>query len=124
MQAGELKMFILSELLALRSQLKDLDGASFRLLPVEGLHSEHVVAVERECAGGTRIAVLVARQTGALAWPQVGSVWQDTHIRLSSSNRAVFTRVVHGGRVDVAEGVLQVADAFRSLPVEVMVTVR
>jgi (1->4)-alpha-D-glucan 1-alpha-D-glucosylmutase len=122
MRASELKMFILSELLALRSQIDELNGASFHPLQVEGPRREHIFAVERECANGTRVAVLVARQTGALPWPQAGQVWRDMWVRWSSNKEEEVQRVIHGGRIRVADGAIRVADALSSVPVEVLVT--
>ncbi len=105
-RSGRIKLFVLQSLLRLRAEVPACFGeSSYRPLEISGAHADRIVAFER-AGSGNAIAVIVPRTVGALAFPAIGEVWQDTAVALAAGRwRDVFTdrQVESSGQVRAAE---------------------
>ncbi|MEO7458071.1 MAG: DUF3459 domain-containing protein, partial [Gemmatimonadaceae bacterium] len=117
LRAGELKMLLTRDLLALRRREAALfaDG-DFERVAASGEHAGRIFAFRRR-AEGREVVVVVARRTAALGFPPAGDAWRDTRLDI----RGAWRCAVHGTRVVAGDDGLALRDAFGILPVAVLV---
>jgi (1->4)-alpha-D-glucan 1-alpha-D-glucosylmutase len=122
MQVGELKMFIVRELLAFRRRHVGLmSGGGFEPLVATGEHAGRVLAFRRGTVGGEQAIVVVGRCTGALGKSPVGEVWGNTRLDLGTGDAQRWCCLVNGTRIADISGLMRIGDVFSVLPVAVLV---
>ena len=120
LRASELKMFVTRALLAARRDTPVFAAGGYEPLRAVGAHADRVFAFRRRSAEG-EVVVAVARLTGPLESPPVGDVWRDTRIELPGGGKAGWRCVIHDTEVEPKNGVLELREAFRAVPVAVLV---
>jgi (1->4)-alpha-D-glucan 1-alpha-D-glucosylmutase len=120
MQASELKMFVIRELLAFRrdhAQLLSCGG--YERVEVAGVHADNIFAFRRFSAG-EEVVVAVPRFTRALGPVVAGSAWGDTRLVVGADSATEWTCLIHGAARVATHGVLAASECFSELPVAVL----
>jgi (1->4)-alpha-D-glucan 1-alpha-D-glucosylmutase len=119
---GKVKLALTHRLLRLRQELPELfTSGDYRPLESGGTRAEHVIAFER-ARSGRKVIVIVGRFFAKLSGgdPQsyAPALWQESWLALPDGARI---DMLSGRSLDAQGGRLGLADAFRSLPVAVLV---
>jgi (1->4)-alpha-D-glucan 1-alpha-D-glucosylmutase len=125
LRAGELKMFVLHQLLALRQEQRALfESGGYEALRTAGTHAGRVVAFRRAAAQDAAEAiVVVSRLTGVVGDVPIGDVWGETLLEAGTDEARDWRCVIQGGVVRATGGRLRVGEVFRDLPVAVLLPV-
>jgi (1->4)-alpha-D-glucan 1-alpha-D-glucosylmutase len=123
---GTLKLYLTTRLLGLRrgeEGAATLAHGGYRPIAAEGLHADRVIAFRRGEGVAAHI-VLVPRLTAALggdAGAPIGARWGDTRLAgIEGSGVKGGRCLLSGVEVPAWDGVLQVGDALRELPVALL----
>ena len=115
---GRIKMFATHRLLALRREHAAVFASgTYTAVPADGSFAENVIAFERR-HGDAAVLVIVPRHTGALGFPPLAGVWNDTRIAFPNAAarwRDTFTRREHTSEI------LRLSDVLADLPFTVLV---
>ena len=119
---GKVKLALTQRLLRLRQELPDLfTSGGYAALEAGGPRADHVIAYERAYRH-QRVAVLAGRCFAKLSDGNPDSYsavrWQDSWISLPEAERV---DILSGRSLRAAQGRIGLAEAFRSLPVAVLV---
>jgi len=112
---GRIKLFLTHRLLTFRREKGELfQRGSYEPLSLKGEFADCCVAFARE-TGRQTIVVLAPRLSSRVGFPPLGQAWRDTAVQMPngfSEGRDLFT----GKTFAAADGKLQLAGAFASLP--------
>ncbi|HEY1761576.1 MAG TPA: hypothetical protein VGG17_03180, partial [Acidimicrobiales bacterium] len=124
--SGALKLYITREMLALRKSHPELFArGAYEALDVAGPHAEHVVAVTREHAHESVLAV-VARQTIDIAGTSGFATGKETWgkrstLRVPAIAPSHYRDIFTGATLTPTRGRLDIAECLAELPVAVLV---
>jgi malto-oligosyltrehalose synthase len=123
---GKVKQAVLRASLRARRADRELFAEGDYLpLQASGASAAHVVSFARRVGGRSAVAVvprLVHRLAGPARYALGAEIWQDTAVDVGELGQAVFVNVFTGRKTSVEAGTLRLADAFRQLPVALLVT--
>ena len=112
---GRIKLFLMHRLLTFRREKGELfQRGSYEPLSLKGEFADCCVVFARETERQT-IVVLAPRLSSRVGFPPLGQAWRDTAVQMPngfSEGRDLFT----GKTFAAADGKLQLAGAFASLP--------
>jgi (1->4)-alpha-D-glucan 1-alpha-D-glucosylmutase len=120
---GQIKLFVIQRLLALRSKHRPL-FAEGEYLPVKvsGEAEKHVIAFMRQHEN-EKLLVVAPRLIAALGFPAIGSCWENTQLDLpgeTESDTSTWVNLFTGVSVE-SQGRLSLAAVFADLPFAVLV---